>query len=325
MAERAYLCEEGKQGIEILECRGFDSLVVIPEEIEGLAVIALAPYLFSVHENHNDRQHLDTFWWSFAGKRISQQEAEELPKVKGNSLKELSFPSSLKQIGAYGFYNCEELKRLELYSTTLDWGAGVFAGCVGIEELVIHVDESQKSCLKEILAELRQTLRVIYKGKEQANLVFPEFFEEAVENTPARILVTNTHGCGQKYRNAFVQTQFQFKEYDSRFPHIQVQESEELVMELALGRVMYPYQLAEEHKRHYMQYLKEHWTEAACYIVKKEDMQSLRWLTENLSYDNSDLKMAIEAANRKGNVSAVSLLMNLSGSQEKAGRRRFVL
>ena len=74
-----------------------------------------------------------------------------------------------------------------------------------------------------------------------------------------------------------------------------------------------------------MQYLKEHWTEAACYIVKKEDIQSLRWLTENLSYDNSDLKMAIEAANRKGNVSAVSLLMNLSGSQEKAGRRRFVL
>ena len=96
-------------------------------------------------------------------------------------------------------------------------------------------------------------------------------------------------------------------------------------MELVLGRVMYPYQLAEEHKRHYMQYLKEHWTEAACYIVKKEDIQSLRWLTENLSYDNSDLKMAIEAANRKGNVSAVSLLMNLSGSQEKAGRRRFVL
>ena len=62
-----------------------------------------------------------------------------------------------------------------------------------------------------------------------------------------------------------------------------------------------------------------------CYIVKKEDIQSLRWLTENLSYDNSDLKMAIEAANRKGNVSAVSLLMNLSGSQEKVGRRRFVL
>ena len=44
-----------------MECCGFDSLVVIPEEIEGLAVIALAPYLFSVHENHNDRQHLDTF------------------------------------------------------------------------------------------------------------------------------------------------------------------------------------------------------------------------------------------------------------------------
>ena len=40
--------------------------------------------------------------------------------------------------------------------------------------------------------ELRQSLVVSYVGKGQAMLIFSDFFEEAVENTPARILVTNT-------------------------------------------------------------------------------------------------------------------------------------
>lgn len=324
MADRAYLCEAGKQGVEILECRGYDSLAVVPEKIDGVAVTALAPYLFSAHENYNDIRHPNAFWQSSAGHKISQQEAEELPKVKGDFLEELRLPSSIRKVGAYGFYNCERLRKLELYSTTLDWGAGVFTGCVGIEELIIHVDESRKSCLKEILTELRQTLQVFYDGKEQARLVFSEFFEEAVENTPARILVTNTHGCGQKYRNAFVQTQFQFQEYDSLFPHIQVQESERLAVELALGRVMYPCQLTEKYEKQYKEYLKEHWTAAVCYAIEKEDIEALVWLTEKISYDAAGLKMVIEIANQKGNISAVSLLMNLAGGQ-RGIRRRFVL
>ena len=91
--------------------------------------------------------------------------------------------------------------------------------------------------------ELRQSLVVSYVGKGQAMLIFSDFFEEAVENTPARILVTNTHGCGKQYRNAFVRTQFQFHEYDSLFPYVKVQEPESLVCRLALGRLMFPYEL----------------------------------------------------------------------------------
>ena len=47
-----YLCKlitdrRGMKGIRIFECRGLDSLVVIPEEIKGQPVIELAPYIFS--------------------------------------------------------------------------------------------------------------------------------------------------------------------------------------------------------------------------------------------------------------------------------------
>lgn len=321
----AYLCEAESQGIRILEYRSLDGLAVVPEEIAGRPVTSLAPYLFSMDGALYGGGHPRAFWRSASGQEISGEEAEELPKVKGGFLKELRLPPTLRQVGAYGFYNCSSLRRLELHSTVLDWGPGVFTGCGGIKDLVIHVDESQKSCLKEVLAELRQTLTVTYDGPGKAVLIFPEFFEEAVENTPARILVTNTHGCGQKYRNAFVQTQFQFLEYDSLFPHVQVQEPEELAAELALGRLMDPYRLSRGHEGRYLEYLEQHKVCAACQALKKDDSHSLAWLVERLPYTRDQLKTVIETANREGNMAAVSLLMDKAAGRGDGKRRRFCL
>lgn len=321
----AYLCEKTAYGTAILEYRSMDSLAVIPEHIEKRPVTALGPYLFSAHKNLNDTPHPSSFWQSDSGLRISQKEAAELPKVEGNRLEELRLPSSLKQVGAYGLYNCESLRRLELYSTTLDWGAGVFTGCQAITEVTIHIDESQKSCLKEILAELKQTIMVNYCGPEKAKLIFPEFFEEAVENTPARILVTNTHGCGQMYRNAFVQTQFQFHEYDRLFPHVQVQESEKLVTELAVARLRYPCRLTPAHREQYLKYIKEHRLAAACQAVSMENNKILIWLLDHISYQAEELNTVIQTASRRGNIPAVSILMDKTGGQGNRQRRRFSL
>lgn len=324
-ADTAYLCEAGKQGIVILSCRSLDSLAVVPEQVEGMPVTALAPYVFSAHEDHSAVPHPNAFWQSGAGRRISVQEALELSEVKGSRLEELRLPQSLRQVGAYGFYNCENLRRLELYSTTLDWGPGVFTGCSGIEAVKIHVDESRRSCLKEILAEIRQTVRVTYDGAGQARLIFPEYFEEAVENTPARILVTNTHGCGQMYRNAFVQTQIQLAEYDRLFPYVQVQEPERLVTELAIGRLKFPYCLSESHRERYMEYVRQHRTTAACQAVEGQGTEDLKWLLDQITYEREELRIVTEAANRKGNLSAVSLLMDRMGGKGEGRRRRFVL
>lgn len=90
----------------------------------------------------------------------------------------------------------------------------------------------------------------------QARLIFPEYYEESVENTPARILFIETHGCGHRYRYCFVNRQFQFRGYDELFPHVKVQESEELVTELALGRLLYPVELTPRFEAMYREYVK---------------------------------------------------------------------
>ncbi len=337
---------ENAYGVRILECRSLDSLAALPDEINGLPVLELAPYLFSVHGSCEGDAAAGMFWWSEAESAASlaaQDLLRDIPALRGGRLEELRLPARLEKVGAYALYNCEKLKKLELYSTTLDWGAGVFTGCYGVEQVTIHADESRKSCMREVLAELRQTLEALYLPEKAADeteaeqeplpaatalsarLIFPEFFEEAVENTPARILVTETHGCGQKYRNAFVSTQFQFREYDSLFPHIQVQEPETLVARLALGRLMYPYRLEERYAERYREYLEEHAAAAAGWAVENGDMQALEWIFAHISCGGEMIAGLLDVAGACHNGVAVSFLMNRRREAGAVTRKRFSL
>ncbi len=223
-----------------------------------------------------------------------------------SAVEEIHLPPYVRKIGAYGFYECEQLKRIYCYSRVLDLGAGLFAGVPSAEYLDITEFPGERSCLKEMLAELRQTLRVQLHQMEtvmpeeavafsgnaaeenkmpvsghtvdemEARLIFPEYYEDSVENTPARIVSIETHGCGHRYRYCFAGRVFQYRGYDELFPHVQVQEKEELVTELALGRLMYPRELSEKFREHYLDYVRAHWKTAGKLLIQADRMQKNR-------------------------------------------------
>ena len=93
-------------------------------------------------------------------------------------------------------------------------------------------DADGASCLREILIEVPEKLTVRLEGSVKAKLVFPEFFEESVENTPARILVIHTHGSGMNYRNCFYDRKFDFRAYDACFYHAKAEEDFDTVLEM---------------------------------------------------------------------------------------------
>ena len=96
----------------------------------------------------------------------------------------------------------------------------------------------------------QRSRQFFYHSKQgEAKLIFPEFFEEAVENTPARILETHTHGSGMMYRNCFVRQELQFHLYDERFEWAKGREYEDTLFRLVFGRLLYPYQLSEKAKK----------------------------------------------------------------------------
>lgn len=309
-------CRQGDQeGVRILRVLGEDSQVELPEAIVIDGGTACS--------SENDQAGAATFpvleVGEYAFSAMIRREPERgpelagIPAVCGDKVESAALPGSLTRIGRYGFYNCENLKKLTFFSSIADLGAGLFTGCRGIEELDVRIVEGKKSCLPEMLAELNQMLRLTLRDEEgniTAKLLLPEFFEESVENTPARILVLETHGCGHRYRYCFRQTRFQFSEYDSLFPYVCVQEPPEIVAELSWYRLQYPVQLTGTAREQYVNYIKEHPAEAIKAFARVKDMAVLHQVAGDSQINEKTLSGMMEAAAKTGQTEAVTVLMD---------------
>lgn len=302
--ELSYKVENGRAVIEKVE--DGDRTVVVPEELEGCPVTELGTYVLA-----------------------------------GSDVEELYLPSRLVKIGAYAFYNCQSLKRITCSSRAVDLGTGLFAGVQTVEYLDITLFPGERSCLKELLSELRQTLRVRVREREpggrEARLIFPEYYEDSVENTPARIVSIETHGCGHRYRYCFQNRVFQYRDYDSIFPHMKVQEPEALAAELAFGRLRYPLELGETARQEYRAFLAEHWQAAGQMLIDADRLSrdqvtnlepgQLPWFVEQVLEPGAEadwsaiLPAYIAMAQKAGDTEMVSWLMDYQHRRGGAGTR----
>ena len=300
-------------------CYTLDGAPVLPEHMDGMPVTELDRYLFSQ---------------TVRGREVPQRELNGEPELCGPELYELTLPRHLRKIGPYAFYNCFRLKTLSFWSTVEDWGAGVFTGCTGIKHLKIRVVPGQKSCFKEVLSELRQELTADYldpDGRLLARLVFPEFFEESVENTPARIIMREMHGCGHMYRYCFADTQFQFREYDRLFPNTVIQERPGLAAQMAVYRLYWPWGLADEFKGQYWEFLKQHPKETAEGLIERRETEILKWLSRQNETDRAFLDGMLNGIGNQNDPQAASILLDAGHSRfggqgkEKKTARTFEL
>lgn len=316
-----FLYNRIEDGICIYACRSWDSIAVVPEMIDGLPVVELASYVFSDHRS----QAVEGIWMGIEGGVESELDLLP-PLLSGDRVERVILPPTIRKIGNYAFYNCYHLVGITGYSTIADLGSGLFTGCGQVCEIDMTIVEGEKSCLKELLAELRQRITVWYRSAAGvARLIFPEYYEEAVENTPARILFTQMHGCGHRYRYCFVQTQFQFKEYDAQFPYLLAQEQETMVLELILGRMFYPVALLESARQVYRRYLREHWQGAVRFVLNKKDMDEMKMLAAMADENRECLDDMIYEANRVGWTEAAGFLLSDRQERFQVKRKRFIL
>lgn len=97
---------------------------------------------------------------------------------------------------------------------------------------------------------------------EEVRLLFPAYYEEAIENSPVRIEVRESNSCGHRYRYCFTRRIFQFPQYDSLFAYAEVYERAEIAAELAISRLLFPHGLSEAGRKRYTEYLKTNWEAA---------------------------------------------------------------
>ncbi len=318
MEEQSFAYRMGSNGICILRCYGSSARVVIPETLEGNPVTEVSAYAFA--EAMEDEP----------------ENTSGLPCICGKKLEELYLPAAIQRLGRYVFYNCLNLKKLSFYSDLAYMGAGVFTGCENLSCLEMHV-LSGRSCLREILQDLKQKVTVdCYQGQKPSErysnkstlifrLVFPEFFEEAVENTPARIISTQTHGMGIQYRNAFRNTQVVFEEYDRIFKTGKYNIDLTILAETAMARLRYPYELEEGAGQEYASWLAEHLSSGAELCFMQEDVDNLRWLAAEFVTEEKQMELLLEAAKTQNKPGIVSMLMDVKHRRFPGKKRKFSL
>ena len=271
---------------------GSPEVVEIPCEIDGVRVTELGEYLFS-----------------------------------GKDCRIIRIPAGVKKIGRYGFYNCRNLEEIWFSSDFADLGSGAFTGCHRIRRLEVQM-KKEESGLKEVLSEVGEELRVHLYGALEAVLWFPEYYEEGVENTPARILMTEVHGSGLYYRNCFQGKVFHFLEYDKRFELARAQESSDFVREMVFGRLYWPVGLTERAKLQYEEYLTAHLEEIAAAFVRQKRETELEWLLKTYPLDASKREIfgrILEIGSREGSPEILSILMEYQRTHFPSRRRSFDL
>lgn len=294
------------EGICICACFSMGTTAEIPEKIDGLDVVEIASY-------------------AFAG-NATLKEKNGMKQLAGGRVEEIILPKTLKRIGRYAFYNCKNLRRLEFYNILKDLGAGAFTGCHKVQEIKVTYLEHKQSILREFLVELpeEQLLELFYEDGE-AKLVFPEFFEESVENTPARNIEIFTHGSGMMYRNCFVKKELDFLKYDERFAWAKGKEFPETLFHLAVCRLLHPYALSEKYRQKYLEYLKEHLQKCALWAAETEKPEVLYLLADSCAETAEEMDLLISAANRQSEIAVLSYLMDKKHQKFKAKRKSFEL
>ena len=270
-------------------CYGTEERIEVPAQIEGMPVTVLAPYIFSQ----------------------ARREPDQKAAICGNQVKEIVLPDTVREIGNYAFYGCYYLEALTLSHRTHDIAGGAFTGCRHLKNLTFRMEQAEGYCMKDVLSEVHHELKVkLVYPNAVCTLLFPEYYEEAVENTPARQLETQFHGSGYSYRQCFQDGVFQFGEYDRLFQEAQNLESEDFCIELAVTRLMEKARLSQDAEGVYQSYLMEHRMSAAGWCIEFEQNETLEFLTGFIDWQEGELSDLIEEANAKGRLEIQSVLMD---------------
>lgn len=317
-------------GIEVVRVWGHSDIVRIPEKIGDETVTGIAPYTFS---NHKDEEENDLMTVELDGGVGMEPELRA-----GLTVKEVHLPGTVTYIGNYAFYGCMDMTTFHGSDRIVRMGSGVFTGC-RLSRVQIDFYDGDKSCLKEILTEIRYEIvaSLYYKNNDstEVKIVFPEHYLDAVENTPARIVENRYYGSGGEYRECFYRKTLDYLKYDQMFSISRVRDEGKATAGVALLRLKYPYMLTKEAGETYENYLKENMDHFVDYLLETEGQGNrfygvevvdiLEFCCKKQYFDRDSLQKAIEKAADGGQTEILSILMDARHRYFPEKRKKFVL
>ena len=210
------------------------SVVEVPEMLGGVPVRKIAPHAFSGR----------------AG------------------LGAVSFPASLRSIGAFALHNCPDLEEIALHDGITDYHNGVVRQDLQLRRVRLTVRRGNYMVMRDILSDTDARLCFCLDLPDgEARLLFPGYDYTFAENTMARTIQFSILGSGMVYRECVRRKGIGWREYDRLFPRV-ILDDAHAAAEIAADRLLFPYDLAPVHAKAYEDYLRDTAEEALSQFVE---------------------------------------------------------
>ena len=244
------------------------------------------------------------------------------PSLCGRRLRAVILPDALAAIGNYAFYGCDNLKTVSFPASIRRIGSGLFNSCPALSVLVFRqavsaAPPATPALLQEVLRTVNHEVEVRLQdpsGQDAVRLLFPEYYEEPKENTPARIIEIIWHGTGYQYRQCFLQRKLQYSQYDSLLPAADAQEMPQTLVRLCLDRLITPAELSRVHLESYVSCLRKQPDALWTFLLADQETDLTDWLRvlERSGYFTEErLDQMIDQASSAGRADASVYLMDL--------------
>ena len=236
-----------------------------------------------------------------AVRRVARGAFRELTGVRT-----LDFAPGITEIGDFACYGMPDLISVSLSETLTEVGDAVFRACDALQSVHYAAPQGNFYALRALLSEPEPAFRCELKLSDgEAELYFPSFRNEFDEDTMARAIHPRIEGCGYAFRECVTRREIDFFQYDRQFERAAAAERE-VACRIAIGRLRYPYRLAEVRRKEYRDYLAAE-SETAAELAFRDWERSgdrerllrvLSWLRRARLLSDEARRFALEEAGR---------------------------
>ena len=300
-------------GITILHGETSGKKAVLPEELFGLPVTALAHHALAANRPAPPGEEV----------LVTCGAAQD-----GNnaSLQELTLPASLRRVGDYAFLNCAKLKTLRFTDNIDFWGGSCFMNCRELDTFFLtRRKDRQGESLAYIADELSRELDVTIHlpGGETARLIFPEYIELYEENCPAHHFDYSIFGAGYPYHHCFREKKLQLLNYDLLWPgYLAIEHNDATARRMAFLRLRCPVELTEQCAAEYRNYLAANAGKMLCDLLEAGDVRGVAFLLQTVEVGREALTAACALARTLGASEALAALLEETHKRFPAARRK---
>ena len=291
------LCEEIEGGTLRL-CRVFGSVdtLVVPEMAGGKRITTIGAYCFA-EKGRLPQALSDEVMEAGLGDGTTATEGILRP-LNGNYLREIELPDTVICLETYAFYNCRRLERLTVGAALTEVNSDAFMNCRALHTLAIRASAGEATGLPFLLNQLTAELCVEFQKEDRGKvrLLYPEYTESYEEIGPAHIFSLHVEGEGYRARKQFSGGRLDMPGYDTVFEKACNEEQFLTLMKMALYRLEYPYELSEDAKVRYENYIAAHEVAVLEQLVQSQDEDTLRMLCGQPLISDEAIQAAIVRA-----------------------------